>query len=289
MGGFVAALLIDKHGTIWPADSNALRLRYGAHCSFGVFERFLVRNLGFISLRSNERSCAIKAAAAKMSFKSYTALSESLTEEQASRVSLSLFDGDWQHSIHRDESSALSMLLKSASQIRQGEPTNYHAAPRSLDNLPTHPGLRDLLSAWTAKSGNIRIEDYPEIHQGQLNGRFVVIKKNEISGQLVFSKIGAGFAMYDNGWASRLVGQPVEYQPDLDYGRWVAQYWRSALVANQPTLHDVDAHISNPRDKTSRRVQYTRLTLPISARDGSIQLLSASLVNNGVSGQVEVR
>jgi hypothetical protein len=68
---------------------------------------------------------------------------------------------------------------------------------------------------------------------------------------LVFSRIGQGYAMYDPGWPARMIGYPIDCQPDANYGQWIARCLRSAFEQREPTLNDVDAIVTNPVAQTA--------------------------------------
>ena len=281
-------VLIDREGEIWQSDSRALRANYGAGCSDFAFERFLVRNLGFISVRNDDKSCIIKASPQRLTFRSFAALSDLLSKDQVDRVSVSLFEGGWQHLLLPDLNAALSLLLQSVS--RNGERTAQRFSSRSasIASLAADHPLLALFEIWKQNSGCVDLDSYPQIINEQLYNRFVVVEKQPDASRLIFSRIGEGFAMYDKEWATRLVGYPVEYQPDVHYAKWIANFWHSALISGKPTLNDVDANIINPLQKTNRRVKYSRLTLPVTEADGVPRLLSASLADPQVSADIEV-
>ncbi|MGI9476774.1 MAG: hypothetical protein ACR2PI_08710 [Hyphomicrobiaceae bacterium] len=281
-------VLIDREGEIWQSDSRALRANYGAACSNAAFERFLVRNLGFISVRVDDRSCAIKASPSRLSFKSFATLSDLLSKENTDRVSVSLFDHDWQHLILPSLNAALGSLLQSASGNAESKNRRFRSRSRPIESLSADNPLMALFEIWKQNSGYLDLESYPQIINEQLDKRFVLVERKPDASQLVFSRIGEGFAMYDKEWTTRLVGYPVEYQPDVHYAKWIANFWRSALISGKPTLNDVDANIINPLQRTKRRVKYSRLTLPVSEMNGATRLLSASLVDPHLDPCVKV-
>lgn len=284
----MGAHLIDRKGKVWHSESRALRAHYGATCSSVAFERFLVRNLGFISVRIDDRSCAIKASPSRLSFRSFAALSDLLLEEKTDRVSFSLFDGDWQHLILPNHSAALGLLLQSASRNGEIKVGRFRSRTRSVESLAANHPLMALFEVWQQNSGYFDLDTYPQIINEEIDRRFVIIEQKPDSSQLIFSRIGEGFAMYDKEWATRLMGYPVENQPDVHYAKWIANFWRLALIGGKPTLHDVDANITNPLENTKRHVKYSRLTLPVAGSDGVTRLLSASLIDPSLDLHIKV-
>jgi hypothetical protein len=283
----MASLLIDKDGVCWNRDSGQIQRRFGAHCSSATFERFVIRNLGFVSIQCGEPSCVLKVAPAHLSLKAFLTVSQLLSETKVDRYAVSLFQEEWRHLIFPDHRAVLSHLLQSATRCKGGHGDNFAARPRALSTLPNAHPLKDLLDAWRTSTDGFDVATHARLLNDRLGGRFVVIEQNADASDLVFSRIGNGFAMYDPGWPERMVGYPIDCQPDAKYGQWVARCLTSAFECQEPTLNDVNAIVENPVAKTTRRIQYTRLTLPIRGHRSGKQMLSTSLVDTGVNFDVE--
>jgi hypothetical protein len=279
----VSAHLIDKDGHYWDQGSGGLQKRFGAHCSAATFENFIVRNLGYVTLQLTESSCAIKVAPSHLSLKAFTTLAQVLGELAVDRYAVSLFQDEWHHLIFRDYSTVLSHLIQSANGSSRGHGDQFAARPRDLSTLPSAHPLMDLLDAWRTSTGSFDVAQHSRLLNDRLSGRFVVIEQNTGGSDLVFSHIGQGFAMYDPGWPERMIGYPIDCQPDAKYGQWVARCLTAAFEGTEPTLNDVNAMVENPVAKTTRRIQYTRLTLPVRGHDGRTEMLSASWVDKGIN------
>lgn len=275
----MSTILIDQHGSVWDQGSSELRLRYGAHCSNTVFEKFLVRNLGFISLRQTNNSCVIRVASTGLSFAPFATLSQLLYEMSPQRIAVSIFKKEWRHSLVSDPTQALNLLIETACSKPDRKFERFNARERLIDTIHDLKPLAALLGAWQENPDNLQVDTHSRIFDENLGQRFVVIDKDRDSSRLIFSRIGKGFSMYDKGWAERLIGCPVDHQPDLDYAQWVAASWGSAFEKSQPTLNDIEAVVTNPVQKITTTVKYSRLTLPITNQFGIQQLLSASLVH----------
>ena len=89
--------------------------------------------------------------------------------------------------------------------------------------------------------------------------------------------------MYTPGWNRRLIGCPVDNQPDYAYGRAVASDWRNAMLAGEPRAVDVDACVQPAgSNDASHHLRYTRLMLPITLAGEATQLLSATLPDESI-------
>jgi hypothetical protein len=279
---------IDKDGACWDAEARQLEERFGARCSSATFEKFIVRNLGFVSVQFGGTSCLIKVAPSKLSLEAFMTLSQLLLDVAADRYAVSLFQDGWRDLIFPDCRAVLRHLLQSSDCGRRGRGDPFATRPKAISKLPSAHPLTDLIDAWRAGSGRLDVTTCSSLLNERLGGRFVVIEQAPDASGLVFSRIGQGYAMYDPGWATRMVGYPIDCQPDAKYGQWIARCLRSAFETRDPTLHDVDAIVANPVARTARRIRYTRLTLPLRRRDDGLQMLSASLVDTGINVGVKL-
>ncbi len=265
-----------------------LKELYGASCSCTTFNDFLVRNNGHIRIDIGADWCTLSAAPDRTSIAAFAAASSLLDKIAPKRVALALFDGDWQHAIHPNHSSALNALREAACEESLYDQGRFLARARPLKSLPSDHPLGALLELWRDRGASMTIDEYSRVFDDRLGRRYVVLERETGTSRLVFNRIGEGLHMYDEGWTRRLVGHRVEDQPDIDYAQWVANYWRNAYLTDQPTLSDADVIVTNPRERTRRRIQYSRLTLPISNNNGKQLLLSASLVDPDINLRVEV-
>ena len=274
---------IDRYGACWDDGARQLQERLGARCSSATFEKFIVRNLGFVSVQFGATSCLIKVAPSQLSLDAYMTLSQLLSEVAADRYAVSLFQDGWRDLIFPDCRAVLRHLLQSSDCGRRDHGDPFVTRPKAISKLSSAHPLMDLVDAWRASSGRLDVATCSSLLNERLGGRFVVIEQAPNALGLVFSRIGQGYAMYDPGWPARMTGYPIDCQPDAHYGQWIARCLRSAFEQREPTLNDIDAIVTNPVAQTARRIRYTRLTLPLRRRDGGLQMLSASLVDTGIN------
>ena len=111
-----------------------------------------------------------------------------------------------------------------------------------------------------------------------------MVSQDTDAGQLKFVEFGrTNWAVYTGDrWTKRCIGQPVQNQPDYEYGVWTANGYRDAMRECVPTLSDMDTVVIDPA-VGARRLQYKRLTLPFRGPDNTMQLLSTSCHDLSVS------
>lgn len=110
------------------------------------------------------------------------------------------------------------------------------------------------------------------------NGRYILAGLDDRSRALVFRDVGPNIKFYDPSWRVRTRGLRLRDQPDYAYGSWIHAAYRETMLAEQPTVDDVDVNIQRPR-KTEVRLKYSRLLLPLRDRAGNRLVLSASHVD----------
>lgn len=282
------ALLIDPAGQTWNARSDRLRAIHGVGVADHALPGFLVRNLGFVGVEFTDDTCTVKAAPARVMYATFITLAGLITRRRPGRVALAWFDGRWNDEIYPGNTNAAAeRLFELMCRDRSAAGERYLTEPRALTALTAGNALTALFAAWREKAGGLSQQNCPQLFNGILQAKFVVLDATE-AGDLVFSEVGEGLMMYQAGWAGRAIGRPVDEQPDVGYGSAVADSWRSAFLSDEPLLYDVDAIVSDPRGRRNWRTQYSRLTLPI--RDGGRRrLLSASLPNRAVDLRVKVQ
>ena len=282
------ALLIDRDGTVWNAHSWELRRLHGAFCSDQTFGEFLVRNLGYIRFQQSDDVVAIRVSPTRFSFQAYAAVCELLAGQTFRRISLAWFDGQWHHAIFPEPQPALKQLQKLATSLQPARASLFLARQRTSQTLPVDSPLLSLLDVWRLSSRQLNIDDYPQVIDAKLGRKFVIAYREPDTSRLLFRRIGNGYQMYHSTWSEQLIGQRVEDQPDPKYARWVADCWREAMLIDEPTLADVDVIVDNPVSGGSRRIQYLRLTIPITESSGEQLLLSASVGDPSIDLRVEV-
>ena len=280
------SLLFDEKGQAWSKDNPELYARYGGLTANSELASFLIRNVGFVECTRNGENCSIICAPARLKVSTFEAVRSWLKAQHPRRVSLQWFDGAWHYEIDSSPDQIISRVVKLAACLGEKRDRHYFAAPRRLDQLGDLKPLASLFDAWREGTG-LKPQFQTNLFRDTLHERYVCVSADNSSGELVFSEIGSGLVMYHKGWQATAVGQPVQHQPDLDYAQSVADGWREAILLDEPMLSDVDARIYDPKDRTWRRRQYSRLTLPLETSPNQKGLLSVTVPNPNIDLSLE--
>lgn len=280
------SVLFDEKGQAWSRDNPELYARYGGHTSDSKIANFLIRNVGFVECTRNGENCSLRCAPARLKVGTFEAVRNWLKAQRPRRVSLQWFDETWHYEINASADEIISRVVKLAGFLGQRRDRHYFAVSRRLDQIDDLQPLARLFAAWREGAG-LKPHAQEDLFRDTLHERYVCVSADNNSGELVFSQIGSGLLMYHKGWQATAVGQPVQHQPDLDYAQSVADGWREAILLDEPMLSDVDARIYDPKDRTWRRRQYSRLTLPLETGSSRKTLLSVTVPNPNVDLSLE--
>lgn len=284
----MSTLLIDKQGKVWNSSSQA----FHAHCGISQFtksiERFLVRNAGYITCRYTADAAIVAFAPVQVTQQSCLAISRLLDECRPKRLVLSWFQDGWHEEILADHNAARQRLLQLIVQQRSQTTRPYYSRPTQPDSLTNENSLARLLAFWQLRGQQIDLVADAQVLANCTEGRYLAITRNPDDASVVFAAMGAGWSIYDESWPKRTIGQRVEHQPDLTYGKWVADCYEQALDSNHPKITDNDVFVSAPYSGQPKRFSYQRLTLPITDRNGKPALLSATRVDSRIRLNFEV-
>ena len=281
-------ILIDLAGETWDVHSPALRARYQTDVSSTALPDFLVRNHGYIRMVVSSDTLAVRGAPSRVSYATLAELTNQIETLAPRRCALSWFNGQWHHEVFPDPNRIRTRLLDLMLQSRESNQQRYLLQPRALSTLPATHRYARLLAFWKERAGYIDLQADGHNVTNVTNGKFLLVGPDQDSGVLKFSAIGPGNEMYrDKGWANRFNNGPVEVQPDIRFGAWIANGYRDTLAALEPQLTDIDAVVHDPRCQITRHYTFSRLLLPIWTKDGATRLLSAPLADSGIRLGIE--
>lgn len=283
-----ADLLIDTAGETWDPRSPVLRQRFEVDVAGADLPDFLVRNQGYIGVKFSGEALAVHGAPGRISYAATAELATQIERLAPRRCSLSWHDGQWHHEIMGDPDRVRVRLLGLMLKARERLSRRYLLQPRNLASLvPSHRYAR-LLGLWRERAGQIDLQADRTTLNEVTNGKFLFVEPDTDRGFLKFTAIGPGNEMYrDKAWADRFNNGPVEVQPDMNFGAWVANGYRSVLASREPELSDIDAVVHDPRIQISRHYTFSRLILPLTAANGTRRLLSAPLADNSIRLGIE--
>ena len=280
--------LVDKNGLVFSADAPRLHRRYCARGDERSFAIALVLSAGFVCVEEATGWYVVRTLPSRLTALACLAVGQLLGKD-AWRVRLSWFDGKWNDEILEGRTSALKRMLLLAQREHRFASNRFLSAERAVSEINLHRQHKNLLDFWRDRRGLIDLRRDDDALHRIADGKFVIALNDPNTTRIVFSAIGRGIDVYrEPNWRRVSTGCAVDQQPDLGYGRWVANSYSIAMRATTPQLTCVDATVSNARSGASRRMQYQRLTLPIQFGDGRSALLSASAEDLSLNLRVEV-
>ncbi|MDH3582060.1 MAG: hypothetical protein OEM91_15730 [Hyphomicrobiales bacterium] len=271
--------LIDDNGNFVQRSDQRLNQLYGLGQDSRALPEFLIRNSGYIELVERDQACLIKLTPARTGVRAYHALIARLRELNPSRVALSWYDHSWRHELLIGRRQAMRRLAELMLKHARSESLRHKSQNYDIGAIVRGDPLMDLVELWKAKGGTLKLESAEQSLADKVDARYLVVGHHRDDGTLKFQSFGPGLQIYSSGaWKNRFIGQRVEDQPDTQYGKWIAEGYREAMVANEPRINKIDAVVTDPIDRRQRRMVYMRLTLPIQGSAGNTALLSASRV-----------
>ncbi|MEM9026750.1 MAG: hypothetical protein AAGC70_00105 [Pseudomonadota bacterium] len=256
----MSVLLVDDQGGLWPENSRTIRRSFAARASHKDQTPYLVKNLGFVVIDEFGPSAQVRVRPSIVSQSTFETTMAWLATSAYDRVALTYFDLTWHFEIHRNLDLFAHRLLQLINLRQLARPDDFVARPASLDSLSQHPALQSLIENWKTLSSERDDDALTRMIRRLTRGRYVIVRREERTGQLVLAETGGGYRSLGRSWADLAKGTPVACQPDPAYGRWISECYENALRETGATVEDVDAIVSTP--KFGRyRLRYKRLML----------------------------
>lgn len=276
-----ATLIIDEHGTAYDPGGWAIRDKLGINASGAALVDYGIRNCGFIELKFNATSCALRLSPGRVNYTSFEAATTRINELQPQRISLSWFDGEWHHEIASQPQAVYEKILAKMWMQRASSGSPFRSQLRSPSELSASNPLKSVFGLWQANGGQIDIGAHADLLNQRLRGKYAYVMRPRGSAKLSYASVGNGIEAYqDQSWHSQQL--TVADQPDYYYGRFLTETYREAMMAREPTLLDVDGLVSDPKSVKPVTAKYTRLALPLVTDDGFDALFCASVPNRNI-------
>jgi hypothetical protein len=280
------SIVFDDQGELWDGQSRRLALDLNASIGGEDLIDYVVRNLGFIAAKEMGGSLRISLRPAVVSPIAFSALLYWLHDRAADRVLVSFCDREWSHEMLRSRDEAVRRLMARIDFGQGARDGDFLQESLPLDSLPRQSPLREVLDVWRACGGKFDRNRLAPILERALNGRFVLVEAHPERPAMIIKDVGSGLSKPAEYWLARSIGNRVEDQPDYDYGKWVASYYRDVIAKGEPTLGNVDAVINWPQ-QSRRSFRYQRLVVPFRGDNNSTMLMAASLVDPAINLRVK--
>mgnify|MGYP000191585223 CR=1 FL=1 len=246
------------------------------HPAFGTARDLVID--GCVTLHINSRAWNICCTPARTSVMSLGTIDRLLGESPAQRLHLTWFDGAWHDEIYGDRNQLIARIIEVMDITPYGR---YLTRQAQVDQFTADNPLKPIVELWRGTGGHISMANH-----GDWIGRNVdtFLTSYLDDGAVRFGQFGSGWKIYQStNWLTHCIEKRVEDQPDVDYGTWVAQNYSDMLQGIQePIVTDCDVLISDPTGDGDKRVQYTRLNLPVIGLDNRRHLLNVSYKHESV-------
>jgi hypothetical protein len=282
------SVIFDDRGELW--DARSRRLADDLNASIGGEELvdYSIRNLGFVAAKEMGGSLRISLRPAVVSPIAFSALLYWLHDRTVDRVLVSFLDRDWSHEMLRSRQDAVRKLMARIDFGQGARDGDFLQQDLPLETLSPASPLRGVLDAWSACGGKFDRARMAPLLAKALNGRYVLVEASPEKPSLVIKDVGGGLTKPAEYWLTRSIGNRVEDQPDYEYGKWIASYYRQVVSTGQPCLSNVDAVINWPQH-SRRSFRYQRLVVPFAGEGNSTTLMAASLVDPAINLRVKSR
>jgi hypothetical protein len=280
------SVLFDDRGDVWDAHSRRLADDLQASICGDELVEYAIRNLGFVVVKDMGGSVRISLRPAVVSPIAFSALLYWLHDRTVDRVLISFLDHEWSHEMLRSREDAVRRLMARVDFGVGNRDGDFLQQDLPLEALPASSPLKGVLTMWAESDGRFDRERLAPILERSLNGRFVMVEASPTRPALVLKDVGSGLTKPAEYWLARSIGHRVEDQPDYDYGKWIAAFYRQVIAAGVPSLSDVDAVIKWPQH-SRQSFRYRRLVVPFNSEADSTVLLGASLVDPSINLRVK--
>lgn len=237
--------------------------------------------LGFVWFEALELGYRIKLQPDRISEKAEAALYLMLAGQNIRRVLVTLVSDDGVgDNFYRSSVEAINGIGAAIAEKRNKRVRRFAKQAAKLSSLERFPALRQLLEFYRSNGSVMEPSRLQAMASEKLQGRFLLVQHGN-DDALRIEALGPGYRGFDLQWSSRSRGTRIEDQPDLEYGAWLGQGYREALIERSPQIEVVDVIVYRPR-LGRRRFGYRRLVLPYMAPTGGQHVLSASVTDAGV-------
>jgi hypothetical protein len=155
---------------------------------------------------------------------------------------------------------------------RPASPGRFTVEPQDYANLlrRTDDPFCRLSRKWCASFGAFDTSVMSFVEENGLMPRLAVVDLSARDRTPVFRFIGDAHSWLTRQCRVNLIGEPVEYLPDREYGAWVSPFYEAVARTGEPRCDFISATLAVGTDRPYD-IRYERLMLPWkTASDGSL-------------------
>jgi hypothetical protein len=279
-------LLIDDSGGIWDGGSKRVREAFNSPHSGGEFTDYVVKNLGFSAVNIYCGSVQVRLNPTAVTGACLASLVEWISRHRGSRVAVTWWErGDWRHELlgQGDFVYRIDRLIRAnRAQLHTHAFVVRSASSAALPDAGTLSALLQHLPD-TLEAG--QQSALLNLIKRAIGNRYVLVEGEPTSQKLVFAEFGADIYVQQLPWNDRRLGQPIDQQPDRQYGRWIHQSYEDAIKTGRPRFEDVDA-IVDWSNEGRKRLRYRRILVPFRTSAGRSRVLAGSIKDDRIDLRV---
>lgn len=271
---------VSPEGTVLAPGTEAFFERIGyANPDFDASD-YVVRNLGFVSVtrRSRDRM-TIRLRPSLVSRKALDACLKILMNQDFAQGEIQRYEEDWISEIWPNDPALLHRLADLCEKAQRMQEPRFGSRPLDISAVSSDSSnpLKPLYQKWRVSSAIFDDTTLPFLISYGLDFRLSVVTAPRMGEPLRFQFFGDGFKFYDDHQKMKVIGAPIEDQPDAEYGRWLAEQYDAVVASGRPALDYVTARIT-PDSGPGRRSRYERLLLPWRTNDQKVIVTCASIL-----------
>jgi hypothetical protein len=241
---------------------------------------------GCVDARFTRDAAHIKFTPNRLTTAAYTTLDRLIEHHTPARIRLTWRDRTtWCDEILPSADAARRRLVELAA--AHAETARFLSAACDISRIGADDPHFVITELWRATSGHIDLRqngDYIAKHIG----RFLTAYNDD--GRIRFGLFGPDWHIYrSQHWLTHCVGQPVEDQPDTEYGNWAAGNYRELMDIRAPAASINDVIVADPTGDGSKRLRYRRLNLPVTGETGRPELMTVSYNDESIDLRAPVR
>ena len=272
--------IVDETGTFWGENSIELRMKLFCFNYPGDLATDIIRNLGYIGVRSTPLGAHIRLHSANVSETALASVIYWMSDRACRSTVIEYLDDKRPNETLLGKDVAIARLcsLSDLACLNRRVSVKHN----DISKVQPHSQLRALTEYWRENSGQCAPHELERLANETTSGRFIRIEHDD-NGQFIVQNLGRGLQVPEPKWAESAVGKPVGEKGDLIYFKWVLSTYETAWRSGRPDLAEVKATVMWPTSGLVER-HYERLLLPCVDTSGTRYLFSANGRPMGNSG-----
>ena len=276
----LGTLFIAPEGDILVPGTPAFYERIGYRNPDFDLGDYAVRNMGFVAIsRVAPTRLRVRFRPTLLTGLAFEGVCGYLAKGQADDVEINYLGEEWITERWPNDPAVLQRLGELCTQPgvkRSGTPFDIKPLEIADATRDYSNPLKPLFQKWRSSFGTFDQTTMSFLARFGFLPRLVVIDAPSANDTPRFQFIGSALRVYDEETMVRLIGQPVDQQPDKKFGEWVSAQYRAMLDTCQPRLDSLQVAVqqSGP-DK--HRIGYDRLMLPWRSSTGATLITVSSV------------